>query len=199
MNPLTFFVKLRNIHTTPDPVTLEGYQAVMKPSQYGYSLRAVVGQDLIDKLEEERVDCLKWAESKLKNPKRSSLKPEPWEEVSDGKYIIKFSWSEDKRPPVVDTEGTPISDANAPVYAGSTAKLGFIQKPYLLRDGISYGTSLKLSGVQIVTCQGGAGVDTGDLDQNSVAELFGKTEGYKASEPNVEAAGTPSSVETDDF
>ena len=81
---------MRNIHTTKQPVTLTGYQAVMKPSQYGYSLRAVVGQDLIDKLEEERTECLKWAESKLKNPKRSSLKPEPWEEVSDGKYIIKF-------------------------------------------------------------------------------------------------------------
>ena len=170
----------------------------MKPSQYGYSLRAVVGKDLIDKLEEERVECLKWAESKLKNPKRSSLKPEPWEEVSDGKYIIKFSWSEDKRPPVVDTEGTPINDANTPVYAGSTVKLGFIQKPYLLRDGISYGTSLKLSGVQLVTIQGGAGIDTGDLDQAGVAELFGKTSGFKAGEPNVEAAGTPSSVE-DDF
>ena len=170
----------------------------MKPSQYGYSLRAVVGKDLIDQLEEERVDCLKWAESKLKNPKRSSLKPEPWEEVSDGKYIIKFSWSEDKRPPVVDTEGTPINDANTPVYAGSTVKLGFIQKPYLLRDGISYGTSLKLSGVQLVTIQGGAGIDTGDLDQAGVAELFGKTSGFKAGEPNVEAAGTPSSVE-DDF
>jgi hypothetical protein len=170
----------------------------MKPSQYGYSLRAVVGKDMIDKLEEERVDCLKWAESKLKNPKRSSLKPEPWEEVSDGKYIIKFSWAEDKKPPVVDTEGVPVSDANTPVYAGSTVKLGFIQKPYLLRDGISYGTSLKLSGVQLVTIQGGAGVDTGDLDQASVAELFGKTSGFKAGEPNVEAAGTPSSVE-DDF
>ena len=170
----------------------------MKPSQYGYSLRAVVGKDLIDKLEEERVDCLKWAESKLKNPKRSSLKPEPWEEVSDGKYIIKFSWAEDKKPPVVDTEGVPVSDANTPVYAGSTVKLGFIQKPYLLRDGISYGTSLKLSGVQLVTIQGGAGVDTGDLDQASVAELFGKTSGFKAGEPNVEAAGTPASVE-DDF
>ena len=198
MNPLTFFVKLRNIHVTANPVTLEGYQAVMKPSQYGYSLRAVVGKDLIEKLEEERVECLKWAESKLKNPKRSSLKPEPWEEVSDGKYIIKFSWSEDKRPPVVDTEGTPISDANTPVYAGSTVKLGFIQKPYLLRDGISYGTSLKLSGVQLVTIKGGAGVDTGDLDQAGVAELFGKTNGFKAGEPNVEAAGTPASVE-DDF
>ena len=192
---------MRNIHVTPEPVVLEGYQAVMKPSQYGYSLRAVVGQDLIDKLEEERTECLKWAESKLKNPKRASLKIEPWEEVSDGKYIIKFSWSEDKRPPVVDTEGTPITDPNTPVYAGSTVKLGFIQKPYLLRDGVTYGTSLKLSGVQVVTCQGGAGIDTGDLDETGVAELFGKTKGYKAGEPNVEAVGTPCSVEgpEDDF
>lgn len=189
---------MRNIHVTPEPVVLEGYQAVMKPSQYGYSLRAVVGKDLIEKLEEERVEALKWAEGKLKNPKRSTLKVEPWEEVSDGKYIIKFSWSEDKRPPVVDSEGTPISDPNLPVYAGSTVKLGFIQKPYLLRDGVSYGTSLKLSGVQVITCQGGAGVDTGDLDEAGVAELFGKTKGYKASEPNVEAAGTPCSVEEED-
>tara|TARA_B100000287_G_scaffold190111_1_gene179556 strand:+ start:31 stop:606 length:576 start_codon:yes stop_codon:yes gene_type:complete len=191
---------MRNIHVTPEPVVLEGYQAVMKPSQYGYSLRAVVGQDLIDKLEEERVECLKWAESRLDNPRRSTLKVEPWEEVADGKYIIKFSWAEDKRPPVVDTEGTPITDPSTPVYAGSTVKLGFVQKPYILRDKITYGTSLKLSGVQIVTVKGGAGVDTGDLNEAEVSELFGKTKGYKADEPNVEAAGTPSSVEdTDDF
>ena len=191
---------MRNIHVTANPVTLEGYQAVMKPSQYGYSLRALVGKDMIDKLEEERVECLKWAESKLKNPKRASLKIEPWEEIDNGKYIIKFSWSEDKRPPVVDTEGTPITDPNTPVYSGSTVKLGFIQKPYLLRDGVSYGTSLKLSGVQVITIKGGAGIDTGDLDESGVAELFGKTNGFKAGEPNVEAAGTPASVEdTDDF
>ena len=97
---------MRNIHVTPDPVVLEGYQAVMKPSQYGYSLRAVVGQDLIDKLEEERVECLKWAESKLKNPKRSSLNPEPWEEVSDGKYIIKLSCIQEKRQPEAVIEST---------------------------------------------------------------------------------------------
>ena len=88
---------------------------------------------------------------------------------------------------MVDTEGTPITDPNTPVYAGSTVKLGFIQKPYLLRDGVTYGTSLKLSGVQVITCQGGAGVDTGDLDEAGVAELFGKTSGYKTNEPNVEA------------
>ena len=113
-------------------------------------MKAVVGNDIVEALETERADCLKWAESKLKNPKRSTLRPEPWEEVSDGKYIIKFSWAEDKRPPVVDTEGTPITNEDTPVYEGSKVKLGFIQKPYILRDGVTYGTSLKLSGVQII-------------------------------------------------
>ena len=41
---------------------------------------------MIDQLEADRAESLKWAESKLKNPKRSVLKPEPWEEVAEGKY-----------------------------------------------------------------------------------------------------------------
>ena len=49
-----------------------------------------------------------------------------------------------------------------------------------------------------MTVKGGAGVDTGDLNESEVSELFGKTKGYKADEPNVEAVGTPCSVE-DDF
>ena len=189
----------RNIHITQDPVTLNGYQAVLKPSKFGYSLKALVGSELIDELETERDDCLKWAESKLKNPKRSTLKPTPWEEVAEGEYIIKFSWAEDKRPPVVDTEGTPITNIDTPVYEGSKVKLGFIQKPYILRDGVTYGTSLKLSGVQVISVQTGAGVDTGDLDEDGVAELFGKTSGFKADEPNVTPDTTPASVEEDDF
>ena len=179
---------MKNIHVTKDPVTLEGYQAILRPSKFGYSLKAVVGQELVDALETERADCLKWAESKLKNPKRSTLRPEHWEEVADGKYIIKFSWADDKKPPVVDTEGTPITKEDTPVYEGSKVKIGFHQKPYILRDGVTYGTSLKLSGVQIVSIQAGAGVDTGDLDEGGVAELFGKTSGYKADEPNVTPA-----------
>ena len=79
----------RTIHTTDKPVTLEGFQAILAHSKFGYSLSAIVDGDTIDKLETERTEVLKWAESKLKNPKRSTLKPEPWEEVSDGKYIIK--------------------------------------------------------------------------------------------------------------
>ena len=188
----------RTIHKTDTPVTLDGFQAIVAPSKFGYSLGAIVGDDLINELETERAEVLKWAESKLKNPKRSTLKPEPWEEVSEGKYKIKFSWNEENRPPIVDTEGTPVTDAKTPLYGGSTVKLGFYQKPYILRDGVTYGSSLKLVGVQVVSVKGEAGVDTGDLDATEVAELFGTTSGFKASDPNVTPDGAPCSVETTD-
>jgi len=183
------------IHVTQQPVVLEGYQAVLKPSKFGYSLSALVDKELVERLEEDRVDSLKWAESKLKNPKRSTLKPEPWEEVADNKYKVKFSWNEETRPPVVDTEGTPITDESTPIYSGSTVKLAFRQKPYILRDGVTYGTSLKLVGVQVVSVGTSAGVDAGDLGETEVAALFGQTKGFKASEPNI----TPTQEIEDDF
>jgi len=190
----------RTIHKTAQPLVLEGYQAVLKPSKFGYSLAALVDQSLVDVLEDDRVESLKWAESKLKNPKRSTLKPEPWEEVDSDKdgypqYKVKFSWNEESRPPVVDTEGTHITDDNTPMYSGSRVKLAFYQKPYILRDGVTYGTSLKLVGVQLVSLNTTAGVDTGDMSTEDVAALFGKTEGFKAGEPNV----TPSDSTEDDF
>ena len=187
----------RTTFVTERPVVLEGYQAVMKPSKFGYSMSALIDQDLIDKLEEDRIETLKWCESKLKNPKRSVCKPEPWEEVADGQYKVKFSWNEDLKPPVVDTEGTPVTDINLPIYSGAQVKLAFYQKPYILKDGTTYGTSLKLVGIQVVSAKGAAGVDAGDLNPTEVAAMFGVTEGYKSGDPNV----TPSEVvdETDDF
>jgi hypothetical protein len=186
----------RNTYVTPEPVVLEGYQAVMAPSKFGYSLGALVDQSMIDALEEDRTESLKWAESKLKNPKRSVLKPEPWEEVNEGQYKVKFSWNEDTRPPVVDTEGTLITDERLPIYSGSKVKLALYQKPYILRDGVTYGTSLKLKGIQVVSLSSSAGVDVGDMSTEDVVELFGNTAGFKVSEPNVVAA-EPSSVEDD--
>ena len=186
----------RTTHVTKEPVTLEGFQAIMAPSKFGYSLSAVVDQAMIDMLEEERAEVLKWAVSKLKNPKRSSLKPEPWEEVAEGKFKLKFSWNEETKPPVVDTEGTPLTDKRTPIYSGSTVKLAFYQKPYILRDEVTYGSSLKLVGVQIVSIKGTAGVDVGDLDATDVASLFGSTQGFKASDPNVIPAET---TDDDDF
>lgn len=182
------------IHKTEEPVVLEGYQAIMKPSKYGYSLSALVDGKMVDALEADRKECLKWAESKLKNPKRSTLKPEPWEEVDTDKFKVKFSWNEENRPPVVDTEGTLITDETVPVYSGSKVKLAFRQKPYVLRDNVTYGTSLKLVGIQLISVNGNASIDAGDMGEEEVAALFGNTKGYKASEPNV----IPEAIE-DDF
>ena len=180
----------RNTIVTKEPVILEGFQAVLRPSKFGYSLSAIVDQSMAESLEDDRTESLKWAESKLKNPKRSTLKPEPWEEVAAGQYKVKFSWNEENRPPIVDTEGTQITDDATPLYSGSKVKLAFYQKPYILRDGVTYGTSLKLIGVQVVSLNSEAGVDTGDMNSEDVAELFGKTKGFKTSEPNVTTDST---------
>ena len=174
----------RTIHKTDKPVVLEGFQCIMKPSEkfHNYSLSAIVGSDMKDALEEDRVEALKWAEGKLKNPKRSVLKPEPWEEVAEGKYKVKFSWKEEVKPPIVDTEGTPITDLDIPLYSGSTVKLAFYQKPYILKDAITYGTSLKLVGVQVISTAHAGAAET-ELNDTDVAAMFGVTEGYKAGDP----------------
>ena len=186
----------KNVHVT-DEIKLEGFQAVLEPGKFGYSLSAVVDESVIDELETERSEVLKWAESKLKNPKRATLKPTPWEEVAKGKYKIKFSWGEDRKPPVVDSEGSPVTDAKTPLYGGSTVKLGFFQKPYILKDGVTYGSSLKLLGVQVVALNSEAGVNSDDLSTEQVADLFGETKGFKASEVS-EAPGL-TTTEDDDF
>ena len=41
----------RTIHLTPEPVVLTGFQAILKPSKFGYSLKALVGEDIISKLD----------------------------------------------------------------------------------------------------------------------------------------------------
>ena len=187
----------RTTHITKEPVVLEGFQAIMAPSKFGYSLSALVNQEMIEMLEGEREEVLKWAVSKLKNPKRSSLKPEPWEEVAEGKYKLKFSWNEETKPPVVDTEGTPLTDKKLPLYSGSTVKIAFYQKPYILRDEVTYGSSLKIVGVQVVSIKGTAGVDVGDLNATDVADLFGTIEGFKTSDPNV--IPTETTEEDEDF
>ena len=189
----------RNIIKTEQAVTLEGFQAVLKPSKFGYSLSAVVDENMVECLETDREDSLKWAQSKLKNPKRSVLKPEPWEEVAAGQYKVKFSWNEETKPPIVDTEGTLIEDENTPLYSGSQCKLAFYQKPYILKDGVTYGTSLKLVGVQVVALNGQAGVDTGSLSSEAVADLFGKTAGFRLDEPNVTVTPTETTTEDDDL
>jgi hypothetical protein len=180
---------------TQNPVVLEGFQAIFKPSKFGYTLSTVIGDELLQMLEEDRAESLGWAETKLKNPKRATLKPEPWEEVAPGKYKVKFSWSDETKPPVVDSEGTLITDEDTPLFSGSKVKIAFRQKPYILKDGVTYGTTLKLQGIQVVDLAGSGG-GAANLDGVEVAALFGRTAGYKVGEPNVTPA---QDIDEDDF
>ena len=182
---------------TEKPVVLDGYQALLKPSKFGYSLATIFTDDLIKRLEVDRVEALKWCEPRLKNPKRATLKPTPWEEVSENEYKVKFNWQENRCPTIVDSEGTVVSNKELPIYSGSTVKLAFFQKPYILNDGLTYGTSLKLEGVQIISLSNGAGVDTGDMSDEEISALFGTTKGFKENSPNITA--TPAVEVDDDF
>ena len=194
---------MAHTYVTPEPVTLDGFQAILKAGEWGYKLSALVKEELVSKLEEERISALEWARSKAKNPKRVTVKPEPWEELHNtkGTYHIRFSWRDGDKviPVVVDTEGTQIKDKDTPIYSGSKVKIAFFQKPYVLPSG-DIGTSLKLKAVQVISLNNGAGVvDNGDMSVEDAADLFGATSGFKVEDPNVEAAGTPASVEVDDF
>ena len=186
---------------TKEPVLLEGFQAVLKPGEWGYKLAAVLPESFVKDLEEERESALDWARSKAKNPKRVTVKPEPWEEIENkpGFYQVRFSWKDgDKHVPVVvDTEGTAITDETTPIYSGTMVKLAFFQKPYVLPAG-DIGTSLKLKAVQVVSLNTGAGVvDDGDMTPDEATALFGATKGFKVSAPNPVAAESPE--EDEDF
>ena len=99
---------------TPEPVVLDGFQAILKPGDWGYKLSALLPKSIVSKLEEERESALDWARSKAKNPKRVTVKPEPWEELENnpGTYQVRFSWKDKDKlfPAIVDTEGTLITD-----------------------------------------------------------------------------------------
>ena len=85
---------------------------------------------------------------------------------------------------MVDTEGTLSLTTRRSTVDPRSSWL-FFQKPYILKDGVTYGTSLKLKAVQVVSLCNSAGVDTGDMDDTDVAELFGSTQGFKVGDPNV--------------
>jgi hypothetical protein len=164
------------IHKTSQPVLLDGFQAILKPSEFGYALNAVLtDESLIATLEQEREEQLDFIKGKIKNPKRAVLKPEPWEEVAEGQYKIKFGWDGKTKPTIVDSNGTAIIDEAIKVYSGSKVRLMFIQKPYLMKDGITYGTSVKLSGIQIISIASSSG--TPSLTADEAAQMFGSFEG----------------------
>jgi len=189
----------KKILKTTEPVVLEGYQSVLQVSQFGnHQLEAILDNELIDVLETDRIGGLEWARSKTKNPGKAKINDEAWREVATGKYKTRFTWTPEKMPVVVDTEGSPVTDTNIMLMSGSKVKIAFWQKPYALPSG-TIGTKLILEAIQIVSLASNAGVDIGDGEDIDAAALFGTTKGFKQSEPNVINEYSNDDAPEDDF
>lgn len=144
--------------------------------------------EVLAQAETDRDELLKWVDSKLENPKRVALNPEPWDEAG----VVKYTYGGESPkpiPPFIDTEGTLLEvDALRDIRKGTKVKLIVQQSPYTKP---SKGTTLRVLGVQVLELVSGNGAaDSGDLSVEDVAALFGPAKGYKVSAPAVRKAET---------
>ena len=131
---------MKKIIKTPEPVVLDGFQAILQVSQFGkFQLEAILDDTIIDVLEADRPLLLT---GPLLNKKKRDYKTndEPWKPVSEGKY--KTSSLGVMMPSLsLLTLKAQSSKTNPPLYNGSKVKLAFYQKPYSLPTG-TIGTRL---------------------------------------------------------
>lgn len=171
--------------------TLEGFINVFEDSgkfnnrTFAYKFDAAT----LEQAEKDREELLKWAKSKATGRVQEAMTP--WDDEGLCKYTYGAGDGSRKGKPepiFVDSDGEVI-DRNVlkDVRRGTKVRLIVQQKPYSM--GPNVGTSLRVLGVQIIELATGNGaVDSGDLSVDDVAALFGKADGYKASEPAVRKA-----------
>jgi len=160
-------------YVTKDPVQLDGFQAVLKPSEHGFGIQVLVDSDLVNQLNADREVLINNFTSKVdaKKLKRMQAALPPWEDVAEDTYRLKFSWDAKKKPVIIDSVGTVIDDDTVKLYSGSLVKVSFYQKDYLF--GSTYGTSLKILGIQVISTSDGSP----RLSVDSAMEMFGTHEG----------------------
>ena len=170
------------------PTTLNGFVNVYEDSgKYNNrSFAYTVPKATLQKMESDREELLQWARSKSSGRVQEAMTP--WDEAG----LVKYSYGagdgsrKPKPEPVfVDTDGAPLApEILRDVRAGTKANLIVQQKPYSM--GPNIGTSLRVVGVQVVELVTGNGaVDSGTLSVDEVADMFGKVDGFKASDPAV--------------
>jgi|TARA_Y100000289_G_scaffold4821_1_gene4428 hypothetical protein len=171
--------------------TLEGFINVFEDSgkfnnrTFGYKFDA----DTLAQAEADREELLRWAKSKATGRTQEALSP--WDETGFCKYTYGEGDGSRKgkpEPVFVDSDGEVIErNILRDVRKGTKVRLIVQQKPYAM--GPNIGTSLRVLGVQIIELATGNGaVDSGDLSVEDVNELFGKADGFKASDPQVRKA-----------
>lgn len=142
----------------------------------------------LEKINADRLELIDWIKSK--DNKRLPEGLPAWGD--DG--LVKYTYGEGdgsrkpKPAPIfVDAEGEVCSkETLRSVRKGTKVRVILQQKPY----GIgTFNTSIRIVGVQIIELATGNGaVDSGDMTVEDVVALFGKADGFKASEPAVRKA-----------
>ena len=167
---------------------LEGFINLGEPSgRYNNcSFKFTLPSDVMAEAEKDREELLAWIETKVTG--RVALNFPKWTE--DG--LVSYTFDGDTgraRPVFVDSNGDPVDFSVLKTVAkGTKVKIICQQVPYTKP---AKGTTLKVLGVQIielVTSNGAS--DSGTLSTEDVVAMFGTTEGFKASEPQVKQANT---------
>ena len=170
---------------------LEGFVSVGEDSGKfnNRTFAYAIPHDTLTKVEEDRVELIKWAKSKASGRVQEAMTP--WDDAGVCKYTYGAGDGSRKPKPepiFVDSTGDPVDKSVLlSVRKGTKVNLIVDQKPYAM--GPNVGTSMRVIGVQIIELATGNGaVDSGSLSVEDVAELFGSVDGFKASEPAVRKA-----------
>ena len=170
---------------------LEGFVSVGEDSGKfnNRTFAYAIPHDTLTKVEEDRVELIKWAKSKASGRVQEAMTP--WDDAGVCKYTYGEGDGSRKpkpEPVFVDSDGKPVEKSVLlSVRKGTKVNLIVDQKPYAM--GPNVGTSMRVIGVQIIELATGNGaVDSGSLSVEDVAELFGSVDGFKASEPAVRKA-----------
>jgi hypothetical protein len=170
-------------YVTKEPVVLDGFQAILKPAEYGFGVQVAVGKEMFDQLVADREKLMADLVFKIdpKKLKRMVVKPEPWEEIAEDTFRLKFSWDAKKKPVIIDSVGTVLDDPSIKIYNGSLVKVSFYQKGYMMPD--SYGTSIKILGLQVIEASDGSP----RLNADNALDVFGTHEGGFVAEDVMDA------------
>ena len=167
---------------------LEGFINLVEPSgRYNNCcFKFTLPSDVMAEAEKDREELLAWIETKVTG--RVALNFPKWTE--DG--LVSYTFDGDTgraRPVFVDSNGDPVDlSVLKTVAKGTKVKIICQQVPYTKP---AKGTTLKVLGVQVIELQAMNGAsDSGSLSTEDVVAMFGTTEGFKASEPQVKQANT---------
>ena len=135
------FIKINNVQ-------LDGYQAIVKPSQKfnNYTLAGTADQSQLDQLIPLMEQAIQWCQSKPETKGRKKTVPS----INGG---IKLNWKASQATPeIVDSRKQRITDENLPLYAGSVVNLVVQVKPWIMQNrGNDYGCSIRPVVIQVVS------------------------------------------------